>query len=79
MTGPTYQWTHLPHLVVAHAQDVLHQVVGLADQLHVSVLDPIVHHLDVVPGPVSPHPVTAWLAIDLGTDTLEDWFHMRPV
>lgn len=40
---------HLCHLVVIHAQDVLHQVIGLADQLHVAVLDAVVDHFHKVP------------------------------
>lgn len=40
---------HLGHLVVVHAQDVLHQVIGLADQLHVAVLDAVVDHFHKVP------------------------------
>ena len=36
------------HFVVVHTQHVLHEVVGLADELHVSVLDAVVHHLHKV-------------------------------
>lgn len=31
-----------------HAQDVFHQVVSLADELHVAILYPVVHHLHKV-------------------------------
>lgn len=40
---------HLRHLVVVHAQDVLHQVIGLADELHVAILDAVVDHFHKVP------------------------------
>ena len=33
---------------LAHPERVLHQVVRLADQLHVAVVDPVVDHLDEV-------------------------------
>ena len=39
------------HLVVLELPGVLHDVVDLADELHVPVLSPVVDHLDVVPGP----------------------------
>ena len=38
----------LGHLVVLHVQDLLHQVVRLADQLHVPVLNAVVDHLHKV-------------------------------
>jgi len=70
---------HLVHLVGAHAQAVLHQVVRLADELHVAVLDAVVHHLDVVAGSVVADPVAARRAvIDLGRDGLENSLHVRP-
>lgn len=31
---------------MVHAQDVLHQVVGLTDQLHVTVFDAVVDHFN---------------------------------
>lgn len=43
--GPS---TYLCHLVMLHAQNVLHQMVGLADELHVTILYPIMHHLHKV-------------------------------
>ena len=39
------------HLVVPELQDLLHDDVNLANELHIPVLDPVVDHLDVVPGP----------------------------
>ncbi len=41
----------------------LQQVVDLGDELHVAVLDPVVHHLDVVPGPARAHVGDARLAV----------------
>jgi hypothetical protein len=47
----------------------LHQLVGLADQLHVAVLDAVVDHLDEVAGAVLADPVAAGLAVvGLGGD-----------
>ena len=48
------------------------QVVGLRDQLHVGVLDAVVHHLDEVAGAVRPDVHAAGRAVDLGRDGLED-------
>ena len=42
------------HLRGLEAQEALHQGVGLADHLHVAVLDPVVDHLHVVAGAVLP-------------------------
>lgn len=36
---------HLCHLIMLHAHHIFHQVIGLTDQLHVSILNPIVYHL----------------------------------
>ena len=67
------------HLVGAHAQAGLHQVIGFADELHVAVLDAVVDHLHVVARAVFAHPIAAGRpVIDLGSDLLEDVFHVRP-
>ena len=66
---------------VGESGAVLEQRVGLADQLHVAVLNPVVHHLHVVAGTAWAHPVAAGdvaLGADLGRDRLEDWLHERP-
>lgn len=39
---------HLWHLIVLHAHHIFHQVIGLTDQLHVSIFNPIVYHLHKV-------------------------------
>ena len=46
--------------------------VGLADELHVAVLDSVVHHLDVMAGAIRSHVAAAGLAIDLRRDPGED-------
>lgn len=51
----THIIAHLCHFIVFHAQDILHQVVGLTNQLHVSIFDPIVYHLYKVPGAFISH------------------------
>ena len=69
----------LVHLVGGHAQAVLHQVVGFADELHVAVLDAVVDHLHVVARAVFADPVAAGRAVvDFGGDGLEDGLDMRP-
>ena len=60
---------------------MLQQPVGLADQLHVAVLDAVVHHLHVVACAARTHPVAAGdvaLGPDLGGDRLEDRLHEGP-
>ena len=47
------------------------QVVRLRDQLHVGVLDAVVHHLHEVPGTVGTHIRTARRAVDLSRDVLQ--------
>ncbi len=57
----------------------LQQVVGLADELHVAVLDAVVDHLDVMAGPLGADPVAARRAVGrLGGDGLEDRLDVRP-
>ena len=36
--------THLGHLIMVHTQNILHQMIGLTNQLHVTVLDAIMDH-----------------------------------
>ena len=46
--------------------------VGLADELHVAVLDAVVDHLDVVPGPVWTHMTAAGLTLHDRGDLAEN-------
>ncbi len=61
---------HLCHLVVGHAQVLLHELVGLTDKLHVAILDAVMDHLDVVPCAVLANPVTTRLIIHLCSNAL---------
>jgi len=57
----------LVHFAGLHAQAVLHDLVGFADELHVAVLDAVVHHFDEVARAVFAHPFAAGGAVlDLG-------------
>ena len=61
-------------LLVGQAADVLEQVVGLGDELHVAVLDAVVDHLDEVAGAAGAAVGDAGLAVagGLGGDLVED-------
>jgi hypothetical protein len=50
----------------------------LRDELHVTVLNTVVNHLDVVASTVVTNPLTAGLAVRLGRDVLEDVLDVRP-
>ena len=50
----------------------------LANQLHVTVLNTVVHHLDVVTGTLVSDPLAAGLAVRLGGDGLEDVLDVWP-
>jgi hypothetical protein len=50
----------------------VHDVVRLGDELHIAVLDAIVHHLDIVAGATRPHIGDAGLSLGLGGDGLKD-------
>ena len=66
-------------LVVAEPGQGSEEVVGLGDDLHVAVLDPVVDHLHVVAGTALADPVAARrAAVHLGRDPLEDLPDMRP-
>jgi hypothetical protein len=67
------------HVVGRQAQQLLHDLVRLADELHVAVLDAVVDHLDEVTGAVVAHPVAARGAVvHPGGDPLKDRFDVRP-
>ena len=40
--------------------------------LHVSIFDPIVYHLDVMSRTIGTYPVTAWLLVDFSRNTLRE-------
>lgn len=55
-----YEWTwhhaaHLCHLIVVHTQNILHQVIGLTNQLHVAILNAIMDHLHKMPSTLISH------------------------
>lgn len=66
-------------LVSSESESLLEDMVGLADHLHVTVLDSVVDHLDVVTSASLADPVAAGLAIDLGSNRLEDGLNMGPI
>ena len=67
------------HFLRRHPQALLHQLVSLADQLHVPVFDAVVDHLHVMAGAVFPHPIAARRPVlHLGGDALENILDMRP-
>ena len=69
----------LVHFVGGHAEAVLHELVGFADELHVAVFDAVVDHLHVMARAVFADPVAAGrAAVHLGGDGLEDVLHVRP-
>ena len=62
----------LPDLRGRGTQPLAQQVVRLGDELHVGVLDAVVHHLHEVAGAVGADVRAARHAVDLGRDLLED-------
>ena len=65
--------------LLGHAEAVFEDVVGLADELHVTVFDAVVDHLHIMAGTLLADPIAARRAVlDLGGDGLENFFHMRP-
>ena len=53
-------------------------VVCLADELHVAVFNSVVDHLHEVTCATLTDVDDAWLTVDFGGYTLEDWFHDFP-
>ena len=61
------------HFVMAQPQQLLHQLISFANQLHIAVFDAIVDHLHEMARSVLAHPVTAGSPIlHLGANGLED-------
>ena len=53
------------NLSLGETETSLEDVVCLSNELHVSVFDTVVDHLDVVAGTGLTDPVAAWLALGL--------------
>ena len=62
---------HLGDRGRGQTQSVAQQLVGLTDELHIGVLDPVVHHLDEVSGAVRPDVRAAGNAVDVSRDLLQ--------
>jgi hypothetical protein len=69
---------YLGELIWSQAQPILQQLVCLTDQLHIAILNAVMHHLHVMPRAVLADPVAAWSLINLRRDSLEDFLHVRP-
>ena len=69
---------HRLHFIGRHAQRVAHQLVCLADQLHIAILDAVVHHFNKVTRAVLPHIIAAGLAIHMGANGLKNILHLLP-
>ncbi|RUS26191.1 hypothetical protein BC938DRAFT_471104 [Jimgerdemannia flammicorona] len=67
------------HLFVREVETGFHNVVGLGDELHVTILNAVVHHLDVVARASLANPVAARFAIHSGGGSLEYGFDVLPV
>ncbi len=65
-------------LGIVQPQAAVQDIVGFGDELHVAILDAVMHHLDVVTGTARPHVSHARLVIDLGADGLENGFDQFP-
>jgi hypothetical protein len=50
----------------------------LADQLHVTVLNTVVHHLDIVTSTLITNPFAAWLIVTLSSNALHDVLDIWP-
>jgi hypothetical protein len=72
---------HVVQFVVAQVQHAFEHGIGFADQLHVAVLDAVMDHLDVVPGPARTDPLATrdvFLGTDLGGNRLKDRLDQWP-
>lgn len=58
------------NLLLVKTETSLEDVVGLGDELHVSVLDTVVDHLDVVTRSSLTNPITTWLSLGLSSGLL---------
>ena len=63
----------------AHTEQFFHDLIGFTNELHIAVLDAVVHHLDEMTGAVLSHPITARSPIlHFGSNGLKDRLDMRP-
>jgi len=70
---------HLGPLLGAQAEMSLEQMPGFGDQLHVAVLDAVVHHFHVVAGSALPHPLaTSFSRFCPGGDGAQHVLHVGP-
>lgn len=65
-------------LVGRDSQGLLHDMVGLANHLHVTVFNSVVDHLDIVSRTSSTDPVAARFTVNLGSNGLEDGLEVGP-
>jgi hypothetical protein len=69
----------ISELIVGDAQQLFKEMVRFSNQLHISVLDTVVNHLDEVSGTLLTDPIAARRSIlNLGRDLLEDLLDVRP-
>lgn len=69
---------NVSNLLIGETSTSLHEVVSLADKLHVTILNTVVNHLDKVAGTSVTDPVTAGLTISLSRDVLENLLNVGP-
>lgn len=74
----SYLVENVGNLVLVTTQTSLQDVVGFGDQLHVSVFDTVVNHLDVVSGTALTDPVATGFTHGLGRGLLEDFLDRGP-
>ena len=56
-----------------------HEIVGFADQLHITILNTVVNHFYEVTGTCVADPITTGLPVfGLGSDSLQNGLNMRP-
>jgi hypothetical protein len=69
---------NITNLLVGETKTTLKDIIGLTDQLHVTILNTVVDHLDVVTGTLVTDPVAAGLTVALGGNALEDVLDVGP-
>lgn len=61
----------LGHFLLGHTERQ-HEVIGFANQLHITVLDTVVDHLDKVAGTSFADPLAARISVGFGANCLKD-------